>query len=180
MPEVWFKQRKEITMRTRVVSLEFVRADQVKRNETNWRSHGNNQTDAMRSLLEEIGFADALIARKTSEGELVLIDGHMRADIMRDQMVPVLVVDLSEHEADKLLLVLDPIAAMAETNLDAASTLFEELMKESSDLSEYIGDLSEKKGVEPPDFEPVDVDSQGDIDVKKKCTCKDCGHEFAT
>lgn len=169
-----------MTMRTRVVSLEFVRADQVKRNENNWRSHGKNQTDSMRSLLEEIGFADALIARKTPEGELVLVDGHMRADMMGDQTVPVLVVDLSEHEADKLLLVLDPIASMAETNLDAASTLFEELMQESSGVSEYIGELSEKKGIQPPDFEPVGVDSQGEIDVKKKCTCGDCGHEFET
>ena len=40
----------------------------------------------------------------------MLIDGHLRAETAPDMMVPVLVLDVTEEEADKLLLTLDPLA----------------------------------------------------------------------
>ena len=47
---------------------------------------------------------------------MMIIDGHMRADINADAIVPVLVLDLNEEEGDKLPLTLDPLAAMAESD----------------------------------------------------------------
>ena len=65
----------------------------------------------MRGILEDIGFADAMIARETPDG-LELIDGHLRQEVMGDQPVPVLIVDVTEEEADKMLLTLDPLMAL--------------------------------------------------------------------
>ena len=58
---------------------------------------------ALRALLTEIGYADALIARELPDGQLQLIDGHLRAETTPDEQVPVLVLDVTEEEADKLL-----------------------------------------------------------------------------
>ena len=44
-----------------------------------------------------------LLARELEDGSLELVDGHLRADTTPDQEVPVLVLDVTEAEADKLL-----------------------------------------------------------------------------
>jgi hypothetical protein len=60
-------------------------------------------------LLGRVGIADALLARPSPKG-LVLIDGHLRRDLAPDALLPVLVLDLTEAEADLLLASLDPLA----------------------------------------------------------------------
>ena len=56
-------------------------------------------------MLADVGIADAVIARETSAG-LVLVDGHLRADLDPDQLLPVLVTDLDEA-AGKVLATLE-------------------------------------------------------------------------
>ena len=53
------------------------------------------------------------MARELPDGALELIDGHLRAETTPDQIVPVLVLDVTEEEADQLLATLDPLAGMA-------------------------------------------------------------------
>ena len=100
-------------IKDRIKELRRVPASQLLEHPRNWRRHPEAQSAAMRGVLAEIGFADAVIARETPDG-LMLIDGHLRRDVMGDQEVPVLVVDVTAEEADKMLLTLDPLAAMAE------------------------------------------------------------------
>ena len=66
-------------------------------------------------------------------GSLELIDGHLRADLTPDAVVPVLVLDLTDEEADKLLATLDPLAAMAEADIGAFERLVEGV--ETSDMA---------------------------------------------
>jgi len=100
-------------IRDRVVELRRVRARELVPNPKNWRRHPKVQANALRGLLNEIGIADALLARELPDGRLQLIDGHLRAETIPDEEVPVLILDLNEEEADRLLLTLDPLAAMA-------------------------------------------------------------------
>ena len=100
------------SIRDRIIELRRVRAGDIAPNPKNWRTHGDRQRSAVNAALSEIGYADALIARETPDG-LELIDGHLRAELTPEQEVPVLVVDLSEEEANKLLVTLDPLAALA-------------------------------------------------------------------
>ena len=110
-------------IRNRIKELRNVLASSLKPNPKNWRTHPQSQSQAMRGILDEIGYADSLIARELPDGSLMLIDGHLRAETTPDEMVPVQIVDLTEAEADKLLLSLDPLAAMAESNAAAMQQL---------------------------------------------------------
>ena len=112
-----------MTIRNRIKELRNVLASSLKPNPKNWRTHPQAQSEAMRGILAEIGYADSLIARELPDGSLMLIDGHLRAETTPGQMVPVQIVDLTEAEADKLLLSLDPLAAMAESNAAAMQQL---------------------------------------------------------
>jgi ParB-like nuclease domain len=93
--------------------LRRVKASELVPNPKNWRRHPKEQSAAMRGLLNEIGYAGALLARELPDGKLQLIDGHLRLETTPKATVPVLVLDVTEAEADKILLTFDPISAMA-------------------------------------------------------------------
>jgi len=99
-------------IRDRIKELRRVKASDLIPNPKNWRTHPVAQQDALRGVLAEVGYADALLARETAEG-LMLVDGHLRAETTPDSEVPVLVLDINEAEADLMLATLDPLAAMA-------------------------------------------------------------------
>src|SRR5438477_8835640 len=101
-------------IRDRIVNLERVRAADLKPNPKNWRRHPGPQRAALRALLADIGYADALLARRTADGSLELVDGHLRRSLTPEALVPVLVLDLDEAEADLLLATLGPLASLAE------------------------------------------------------------------
>lgn len=101
-----------------------MKASELLPNPKNWRTHPENQRDALKGVLAEVGYADALLARETPDG-LMLIDGHLRAETTPDQEVPVLVLDVDEREADMLLSTLDPMASLADTNASALEKLLD-------------------------------------------------------
>jgi hypothetical protein len=103
-------------IRDRIRELRRVRAAELLPNPRNWRLHPASQRAALEGILREIGFADALLARELPDGRLELVDGHLRAETAPDQLVPVLVLDVNEAEANKILLTLDPLAAMADAS----------------------------------------------------------------
>jgi len=109
-------------IKDRIKELRRVKASELLPNPKNWRRHPASQGNALRGVLSEIGYADALIAYETTDG-LKLIDGHLRAETTPDMEVPVLVTDLNEEEADKLLATLDPLAAMASRDQDSLLSL---------------------------------------------------------
>ena len=135
-------------IRDRVTELRRVRAGSLLPSPKNWRRHPKAQADALRGLLSEIGYADALLARETPEG-LMLIDGHLRAETTPDAVVPVLVLDVTEAEADKLLLSLDPLAAMAEGDADALRTLLAQVETDSDAVQRMLDGLAKEYGAQP-------------------------------
>jgi ParB-like chromosome segregation protein Spo0J len=136
------------------------------------------QQDALRGVLAEVGIAGAVLARETAEGGLMLIDGHLRTDVMHDQEIPVLVLDVDEAEADKLLATIDPLAAMAEADAGKLDELLREIDTGSEALQEMLAKLAEEEGIAPPDFDPAGIEDQSRLDEKAKITCPECGHEF--
>src|SRR4029077_15741106 len=72
------------------------------------------------------------------DGRLMLINGHMRADIDPDADVPVLILDVSREEADKLLLLLDPLAEMAQRDADRIMALLARVQTQSEPLRELF------------------------------------------
>lgn len=124
-------------IRDRIRELRRVPASDLLPNPKNWRTHPKAQQDALRGVLAEVGMADAVLARELPDGSLMLIDGHLRAETVADAKVPVLILDVTEAEADKLLATLDPLAAMAESN----AAVFEELLHTVNTDSEALQQL---------------------------------------
>jgi len=144
-----------LNIRNRVRELRTVKAAELTPNPRNWRTHPKAQQDALRGILAEVGYADALLARELADGTLMLVDGHLRAETTPEQEVPVLVLDIDEAEADKLLLSLDPLAALAETNAQALDTLLREVDTGSEGLQEMYADLADAAGLYKEDTAEV-------------------------
>jgi len=141
-----------MTMRDRVKELRRVPASELRANPKNWRRHPPAQEAALRGVLEDIGFADAVIARETPAG-LELIDGHLRQEVMGDQVIPVLIVDVTEEEADKMLLTFDPLAMMA--TADQGQLLH--LLQSTQFADQAVNDMLEALANGEPDLtEPVE------------------------
>ena len=82
----------------------------------NWRIHPLNQQDALKGVLEEVGWVQQVIINKRTGN---LIDGHLRCQLAAregNKTIPVLYVDIDEAEEELVLATLDPIAAMAVTD----------------------------------------------------------------
>src|SRR5262249_9199095 len=101
------------TPRNRIKRHVPIRAGDLVPHELNARVHGPAQRAALAALYEEVGFARSLLAYELPDGRLKLIDGHLRASMDPEQVVEVEVLDVTDTEARKLLLALDPLALMA-------------------------------------------------------------------
>jgi len=165
--------------RNRVKELRWVTASELIPHPKNWREHPKAQRDAMKGVLEEIGFADAVIARETPEG-LQLIDGHLRQEISDSQQIPVLIVDVNEKEAEKMLVTLDPLAMMANANQDNLLGLLESAQFKSQAVNDMLEALANGERLSTPDFSSVGVEEQSRLDEKKPVECPACGHHFTT
>ncbi len=128
-----------MNIRNRVKELRRVAACDLRPNPKNWRLHPESQQNALRKMLAEIGMANACVARELPDGSLMLLDGHLRAETMASSLIPVIVLDVSEEEGDKILATLDPIAGMAKTNHEAFAALsegFEEISQRLKEINE--------------------------------------------
>ncbi len=131
-------------IRDRIRELRRVPASELRPNPKNWRTHPEAQANALRGLLSEVGIADAVLARELEDGSLMLIDGHLRAETLGTETVPVLVLDVNEAEADKVLATLDPLAAMAEADAAKLDAILREIDTGSEDVQQLLADLAEE------------------------------------
>lgn len=130
-----------LLFRDRVVELRRVKASDLVPNPKNYAVHSDAQKAALRGAIGELGFAGAELVRETEDGRLMLIDGHARREVVGDGVIPVLVLDVTEEEADKLLATLDPIAAMAERDSAKLSALLSEIKIEDAGLQALIDEM---------------------------------------
>lgn len=141
--------------RDRIKELRRVKGSELIANPKNWRTHPDEQRAAVAGVLADIGYADALLARELPDGSLMLIDGHLRAEISPDAIVPVLIVDVSEAEADKVLLTLDPLAGMAQADTAKLEELMRSVNFESQEVADMLTAMAEEYGL-------VDADAEDD------------------
>jgi hypothetical protein len=130
-------------IRDRIKELRRVRAGDLKPNPRNWRVHPPQQQDALRGVLAEVGYADALLVRELSDGTLMLIDGHLRAETTPDCVVPVLVLDVDASEADKILLTHDPLAGMATVADERLQSLLAEVQTDNAALKAMLHSIAQ-------------------------------------
>jgi ParB-like chromosome segregation protein Spo0J len=172
-------------VRDRIKDLRRVRAADLRPNPRNWRVHPKAQREALQGVLAEVGYADALLARELPDGTLELIDGHLRAETTPDQLVPVLVLDVTEDEAAKLLATVDPLAGMAERDGTAFASLLEGIEFQSAAVRNML------RGLEPPvprakddpkaqpEPTPPTEFHQYDQSIPTDYHCPMCGYEWS-
>lgn len=140
-----------MNIRNRVKELRRVKASELLPNPKNWRTHPKAQQDALRGVLAEVGMADACLARELDDGSLMLIDGHLRAETIGEEVVPVLILDVDEVEADKILATLDPLAAMAVADKIKLSDLASSVTATDETLKTMLaGMIQDLQNVEKP------------------------------
>lgn len=146
----------------RIKEFKRVPAKDLEPHPNNWRTHSKSQVDALRGILAEVGYVDALLVRENGNGRLQLIDGHLRAEITPDMEVPVLVLDVTEAEADKILATFDPLGAMAEADSSRLESLLTEIETDSDALQVMLDELAVESGIEVEEPELVDPEAQID------------------
>jgi ParB-like chromosome segregation protein Spo0J len=147
-------------IRDRIRELRRVRASELRPNPRNWRTHPQAQRDALCGVLAEVGYADALLVRELPDGSLELIDGHLRAETTPDMEVPVLILDLDESEAAKLLALHDPLVAMAEANDEMLAELIAEVETENAAVRALLDRM-----VQDPETPVEDIVDEGSREV---------------
>lgn len=163
-------------IRDRIKQLRRVRASELLPHPKNWRTHPAAQSDALRGVLAEVGYADALLVRELADGRLQLIDGHLRAETTPDVEVPVLVLDVDAEEAEKILLTLDPLAALATTDRERLEELLGRNEFDHPAVTEMLNGLnrestsdswSEKPEVEIPEAYQVVVECENETQQRE-------------
>jgi hypothetical protein len=137
-------------IRDRIKELRRVKASELVPNPKNWRKHPQAQRDALRGVLDEVGYADAVLVRELDDGRLMLVDGHLRTESTPEADVPVLILDVNEEEADKLLATLDPLAAMATTDAVQLEYLLASVKTSDEALAQMLTSLLDQTGKAEP------------------------------
>ncbi len=145
-------------IRDRILELRRVKAGDLAPDPRNWRAHPQAQQDALRGLLAEIGYADALLVRQLPDGRMMIIDGHLRAETTPDVMVPVLVLDVDEVEAARMLATLDPLAGLAEADTGKLAELLNEVDFKNPAVRDLLANLAKDQA--PAD--PSEADGTGE------------------
>lgn len=151
----------------RIKTFKRVKVTDLIDNPRNWRKHPDAQRNALGGLLDSVGWADAVLARETDEG-LMLIDGHLRKELAADSKVPVLVLDVTEAEADLILATHDPLTSMAETDQALLDELVQGLDIENDETQKMLDELASDPVIEAEEDElpepPADpITKTGDL-----------------
>lgn len=166
-------------IRDRIKEFKRVPASELIPNPKNWRRHSEYQSQALQGMLTEVGYADAVIAYETKDG-LQLIDGHLRVETTPDTLIPVIVTDLNEEEADKVLATLDPLSALASTDSIALADLLKDLSFDDSTVMDMLQTITAESETDmtrlwdaPDEFQTFDEDIATDYQ------CPSCHYEWS-
>ena len=164
-------------LRDRIVEFRRVPVSMLRPHPRRWRTHPVPQRAALQAILLEVGYANALLVRAipNEEDAFEIIDGHLRAELSPDQQVPVLILDVDHHDACKLLALVDPLAAQADTDQQQLSALLEEIDWNSSVLEAVATEMLNRSAPTEVD----DEDSTSDILAEVFQIVVDCDDEPA-
>ena len=159
--------------------LEWVDPKTLAANPKNWRTHSAEQISALGETLTQVGWAGACLYNSRTQR---LVDGHARVKVALAQgaaAVPVLVGDWDEAEEAKILLTLDPLAAMAGVDGDALKSLMADVGLAGDGLAGLIASLDAAvfANTIPPEAAGREYDESVAAEVKM-CKCPKCNHEF--
>ena len=134
--------------RNRILGLEYIDVADLTYHPGNWREHPTAQAEALKGVLAEVGIAGALLAYHSPRqgGAMVVIDGALRKGAA-PQKWPVLVLDVTDEEADYLLATHDPLAAMATADAGALDALLSSVNSGEAAVQAMLSQLAARSGL---------------------------------
>ena len=163
----------------RIRGLARVPGSRLRAADENFRVHDARQRKVLKGLLAEVGIIGAVLAwvpddmaraalRSSQDfaawlagydGPLQLVDGHMRAEELKGQAIPVLVADLSRAEAAKALATFDAVGDLAGRDAAKLAALLEDVGRGAEEGTEELlaalrggeGESGPTSGAEPSD-----------------------------
>jgi hypothetical protein len=123
-------------------------------NGSNWRRHPKRQQEALSAALERVGVVQTVIYNVRTQR---LVDGHLRVELALAQgvtTIPVTDVDLAEEDEAIVLASLDPLAAMAEMDTIALTTLLQDITDRDG-IDDLLASVSSHAGIDPPEARAV-------------------------
>ena len=135
-------------IKNRIIGSGVEPLDQIQFNPRNWRIHPLNQQNALKGVLEEVGYVQEVIINKRTGN---LVDGHLRCQLAAregEKEIPVKYVDLSEEEEALILSTIDPIAAMAATDKSKLDDLFRDIQSDNENVQKLMAEIADKEHLE--------------------------------
>jgi hypothetical protein len=171
-----------VVLRNRVIERRRMRPAEILPHPSNWRRHPQTQVDALRDILAEIGVVGELYAYFSERhgGRLTLLDGHLRSEEFGDQEWDIAVTDLTDEEADKLILTYDPLGAQATADQEKLAALLQTVRFESVAVTALVRGLAPPEvtcSKEPPT--PPEQFPTYDEDLDTAYCCPKCGYEWS-
>jgi len=127
--------------------------------------HPEAQQKALAGLLDQVGWVqDVIVNQRTGH----VVDGHLRVALAigrQEAAIPVVYVDLSEHEEQVVLASLDPLGAMAASDADALSELLAGVAIDSDDLRAALEKVTPATAGPPGDDPGIDYRPQYGVTV---------------
>lgn len=166
----------------RIRGLARVPGSRLRAADENFRVHDARQRKVLKGLLAEVGIIGAVLAwvpddmaraalRSSQDfaawlagydGPLQLVDGHMRAEELKGQAIPVLVTDLSRAEAAKALATFDAVGDMAGRDAQKLAALLEDVGRGAEEGTEELlaalrGEDKKKANADEEEEPPADA-----------------------
>ncbi|WP_146255441.1 ParB N-terminal domain-containing protein [Azospirillum sp. TSA6c] len=126
----------------RIVAYRLMPVAEILDNPRAWRTHPEKQRNALRAALDHVGLVKPLIYNERTNR---LVDGRARLDLARrdgQEMLPVIIVDLSEDEEALVLATLDPLTELAEVDTEALQRLLAEVSVTDTSLMALLAEIS--------------------------------------
>lgn len=124
------------------LKLIYANPDELRANPQAWKAHSEDQADTLNALIDQVGWADALLLNDRRAGEgwtkaeaiPTLLDGHLLKTIggARQEKVPVLVGHWTPEQERMILLTLDPVQGMADANRQLLIALIGDLQAQNA------------------------------------------------
>ena len=114
--------------RIRILEMKNIPAKDLHESPLQWKQHPDLQREQLGAVMDKIGKADVCIVRQVEDGRYFLIDGHLRKSMSGDdELLPCIVTDLDDEEANVMLAVLDPLASMSIADEDSLTALVDKI-----------------------------------------------------
>lgn len=153
--------------RNRIIETRVVSSHELAHHPLNWRTHPQKQRRALRESLGLYGIVKGLVGYYSERegGKITIIDGNLRLDEADEWTVGI--TDLSDAEADQILLLLDPISAMAGSDAARLDELLRGFQSGEAAVQEMLAELAARSGAYPIDI--PDPQPQREPQLESEC-----------